>query len=389
MSLPDFYFPSFSFSPSTKKMTIIGAGEYGVRLLGGMFVGGKLPEVALDSYVDPSPNMEVIEKAPLGSFIQPYRRNHLQFFRVGLLPLYSDIETWKEQIKTPENRIVDLALPESVVPKVFEEVVHTGIKEVILPKPVTFNLKAFQRIKSLATEKQIKVAVASNWFYSTISKEGKKQLDRLKKQYPIKRATVHYCKQRKKTPKTPPAHLELPHVLQILSSTGIMDFTKNNNPVVTKASQEAVAVSFNPDGIEGGVDVLAHVGKRCDTETGRMRRLEVFLDDGDPEPDVIVDYDSRFDKKGKLIRGGEVLVDVGRGKAREQRIISTKTVYIEDMVEMYRSILRAFKNSYAEYVRNPSVLTLERYEPLLKTISHIHGLWKDKMGENSALKTSS
>jgi hypothetical protein len=164
---------------------------------------------------------------------------------------------------------------------------------------------------------------------------------------------------------------ELPHAVQILSSTGLIE-PERDKPTVTEASQHRADFSYHPHAVNEQVAVHCYTDYKSDTPTGRTRKLEVYLADGDSEPDIVANYDVKFDASGKLAIPGSVTVDVPGTRLTQ--------AFPEDTITLtYQKILNAFKKPYEQAQKDPSILTLENYKPIAQQVATIHHQWTTLM----------
>ena len=106
---------------------------------------------------------------------------------------------------------------------------RAGVKNVILPKPVTTSRELFERLTEEVTERGVNAAVASQWHYSDLPRIIRREIKRAGRttrwafgRYPT--AIESSWTSRKENgvaiSATPPLS-ELPHAIQLLESIGL------------------------------------------------------------------------------------------------------------------------------------------------------------------------
>jgi len=375
---------------NTLQVTLVGAGRYGQGLIGPKYSQGKFnPDAQLCSIVDTrsfNNNTRIKNTEFCPDIAEDLNKGYclLHFFK------YNNAKDWRKGLaRIPnENDVVEIALKPEIVPKVFKEFVQTGVTKFILPKPVTTNLEELNQMEQLTEQYKLQTAVTSNWHYSDITKFTKaiidkiigksideqdnccEELKQINKTYSIESAELNYVKNRGDISDTTPAKCELSYALQILSSVGLVDMA-NDVPVVTQATPSSVTVQYNNDNVEKPIKVHTDIKLRANTQTGRERLLKIYLNDGDPEPDIIADYDVCLDKKNEKF--GSVKVDIGQGK---DRVAWEKTIKEDNLEIMYKKIFKTFKQPRTNSKTSNTVLTLHDYSFVAKQISNIQNEWE-------------
>ncbi len=352
---------------------LIGAGRYGNGLVGRKYAQGKIEGAELSAVVDP--NIDQIAQSS----------NYV----LGKASAYDSFEKIPESAIT-EDTVAEFAVHPKIIPDLFQQVLGRNVKNVILPKPVTSDKNLFNNMLSEAEANKTKTAVASNWFYSSITSMTKTILDAVKSQgtgkaesqdvaelasqlpqgLEIEEVRLEYSKQSEVLTIPPPSQ-ELPHALQIIHSTGLTDFDRTIlvlNP--KRQSESCVNVRYgNIKGVKNGIQINSDLNKGDRTDEKRERYLRVYLNDDDPEADIVADYNAEFDSEGNCTRLPSVSLDINKGGEH----LEAKIEIDEDNLEsMYEKIFRYFKTG-----DDTDVLTLEKFQPVQEQIAVIQNIWSD------------
>ena len=349
---------------------LIGAGRYGNGLVGSKYAKGNYFGTKIDSIVDP----EIKNIA------------HQENYNLKGAKEFDSFDKIPDE-NIDGNTIVEMAVVPEIIPEIFERITKRGVKKVILPKPVTHDFASFQKMKKISDEKGIKSVVASNWHYSDITKltreilfkvvggtpDGKTakkhnfDLDKIEGKFEIENVEIEYSKKHEVLTIDPPAQ-EMPHALQILYSAGIFDFGDEKYYLdPEKQTKSAVHVEFKKvPGIKHGITINSDLQKGDKTDLRRERLLKIYLNDDDPEADIIADYDAQFEK-GVCTKPANITVDI----TKDNKTTKLKTEILEDNMDvMYESMF--------DYLRgeNNNALTIDDYEPIALKISQIQTDWE-------------
>ncbi|MBR1977419.1 hypothetical protein IKA15_03985 [bacterium] len=352
------------------KVILIGAGRYGNGLVGSKYAKGDYFGTKIDSVVDP----EIKNISGQENYNLLGAKEYDSFDKIP-----------DENID--ENTVVEMAVVPEIIPEIFNRITNRGIKKVILPKPVTHDFASFIKMKKISDEKGIKSVVASNWHYSDITKltrevlfkviggkiEGntaKKynfDIDSIKDKFEVENVEIEYSKKHEVLTIDPPAQ-EMPHALQILYSVGITDFGDEKYYLdPNKQSESAVHVEFKKvPGIKHGITINSDLQKGDKTDLRRERLLKIYLNDDDPEADIIADYDAQFEK-GVCTKPASITVDI----TKDNKTTKLKTEITEDNMDaMYKSMF--------DYLRGEenNALEIDDYEPIALKISQIQTDWE-------------
>lgn len=355
------------------KHTIIGAGDYGAGLVTNLHLNGHLPSVSLDSYVDINPNMEELQTRPVWQSpgIEILIKGVSQRSAAQKIPLYQQLDDWLRTRKDQQlsQYVVDLALTADYAPKVLQDYLEVGVKNFVLPKPFTFNSQIAQEALNSLQRQKAKTAVASNWFYSDITQKTKQLLDTLTKQYSVDRVELDYsCKGQDIRS---PVHDELPHAIQILASTGLINPEKSE-PTVTLAETCRISTQYQSLFNNAPIQVNSFLDQAYNTTSKRKRELRIYLNDGDAEPDVIVNYDVLFNRSGQLQKPGSIAIDLPDRKENEFFPENT-------MAKMYNVIFNAMQKKPADFEKDKTILRLQSYLPIIKQLEKIEKQWSSKV----------
>ncbi len=351
---------------------LIGAGRYGNNLIGQKYSKGEYYGAKLGVVVDP--NIDNIKQQ--------------QNYNLKNAKTYKDIKDVKKC--DCEGALCEVALVPKLVYDVYQKVIQKGIKKIILPKPVTSDFDTFEKMENLAKEHNAKAVVASNWHYSDITNftkailktlKGEKvktapkeieselsHLDDFNYDFTVEKAKIEYSKKNEVLTIDPPSQ-EMPHALQIVHSTGLMDLDDAEILMDSKKqSKSAVNVTLiDKKSVKDDIEINSDLQKGDKTDLKRERVLKIYLDDDDKDADIICDYDAQFENS-ICTKTPSIEVDITKNGIRR----AFKKEIIEDnMDKMYENMFDYFNK------KSSDALTLEDYEPIARKISQIQALWED------------
>lgn len=349
-------------------VVLIGAGRYGNNLIGSKYAKGEYYGAKIDSVVDPKIR-EISKK---------------DGFNFSNADLYEDIGYFPKE-KVNQNTVAEVAVIPTLIPQVLLGTLSKGIKKVILPKPVAQDFSHFKLIEKFFSKNNAKAYVASNWHYSDITKllgglvakargedvekstqeKFSKEINSIKDTFEVEKVEIEYSKKHEVLTIDPPSQ-ELPHALQIIQSSKLMNLDDANIKMSSKRqSESAVNVSLFSNDVKGGIRINSDLQKGDKTNKNRERLVKIYLNDDDPEADIIADYDAVFEN-GECKKKASVEVDIQKG---ENTTKWKKEIDEDNMDKMYESMFDAFRG-----VENDA-LTLEEYEPVARKIGEIQKLW--------------
>ena len=163
-------------------VTLVGYGRYGRLHIG--------PKYATNSTLW---NMAAIVD-PLLTRPQ-YRVSRLGLTRPDV-PIFATFDDWRHEYfsklddAAKAKHVVEIALRPDVVYDQTVLYMRAGIKNVILPKPVTVNHEQFDQLSEEVTKHGVKAAVASQWHYSDLPHLIRREIKRLAGQPHVRLADV-------------------------------------------------------------------------------------------------------------------------------------------------------------------------------------------------------
>lgn len=364
------------------KVILIGAGRYGNGLVGSKYGKGNYFGTKIDSVVDPKIN-KITKQA---NYNLTGAKEYDSFDKIP-------------DANIDDDTVVEIAIVPEIIPEVFRRITNKGVKKVILPKPVTYDFVSFNKMKNESDEKGIKSVVASNWHYSDITKLTKEilskvkggnplgttakkhnfELDKINGKFEVENVEIEYSKKNEVLTIDPPSQ-EMPHALQILYSTGITDFGDEEYRLdPEKQSKSAVNVKFDKvPNIKNGITINSDLQKGDKTNLKRERLLKIYLNDDDPEPDIIADYDAQFEN-GVCVKPASITVDI----TKDNKTTKLKTEILEDNMDvMYKSMFDYLKGE------NNDALTIDDYEPIAMKISQIQTDWEKALKLKESLNSN-
>ena len=351
-------------------VVLVGAGRYGNGLVGRKYKEREF-DANLVGVVDPK-----IDELKLSDT-----------YKLGDTPTYRSVDEVPADVM--KTSITEIALIPQLIPALFQNLADKGSKKIILPKPVTPNTKEYSKMLSTLNQQGMEAVVASNWYYSQITElarnffakiqgltipnpdlleQYREEMDSFDDTFEIQKVEVEYNKQNEVLTIDPPSQ-ELPHALQIVYSTGLTDFVgtqmhaKPDEQTSSRVSLDLTDVRDVAEGISINSDL--QMGDRLDKK--RERLLKVYLNDDDPDPDIIVDYDAQFAPDGTCQKLPEIICDVKKGGKRT----AWSLPIVEDNLNvMYDRMLGFFDG------KKKDALTLQAYKPVADTIGKAQDLWE-------------
>ncbi len=352
-------------------VVLVGAGRYGNGLVGRKYKEREF-DANLVGVVDPKIDELILSDS----------------YKLGDTPRYKTVDEVPSDVM--KSSITEIALIPQLIPTLFQNLADKGSKKIILPKPVTPNTKEYSKMLSTLNEQGMEAVVASNWYYSQITELAKnffakiqgftipnpalleqyrQEMDSFDDTFEIQKVEVEYNKQNEVLTIDPPSQ-ELPHALQIVYSTGLTDFVGTHmhaNPdeqTESRVSIDLTNIHDVADGITINSDL--QMGDRLDKK--RERLLKIYLNDDDPEPDIIVDYDAQFAPDGTCQKFPEIICDI----KKDGRRTAWRLPIVEDNLNvMYERMLGFFDG------KKKDALTLQEYKPVADTIGKAQDLWED------------
>lgn len=376
----------FEQHPNAFKVTLVGYGRYG-RLIGNKYAGldnnAKLWN--LDAIVDPL-------------LAEPQEHRDARD-RCGGTELFDSFESWYSRYWSTleaddKTRVVlDIAVKPDIVMPVVVRYIHRcskDLKWVILPKPVTKTLQQLDYLIHLFREHQVRTAVASQWAYSP----SPRQMAPFFQSKEVRFVEMEFSKENGQTYLTPPALLEVPHCIQLLHSTGCVDFHDTNpserspSHCTVEGSDWGVVVKYK---LRNGVEVSITsdldfcptlekrlLGNNSSRSDHQERTIKVM--DGNKKLLIEADLWVHFDKTGnRVLRAGELKTDC-----------NSSTIVEDQLKHMLNSIYNTFAAQASEdsaledYEMDPSSYTLSNYRLIGKEVMGIEKEWEKRLNPASS-----
>lgn len=367
-------------------VVLIGAGRYGNNLIGSKYSRGDYYNAKLDCVVDPKIK-EICQKDE---------------FNLHGADLYENVYEIPQE-KINDKTVAELAIVPTLIPQVLARTLSQGIKKIILPKPVAQDWAHFKLIKGFINKNNAQAYVASNWHYSDITKllkgliakargqeiepeikeKFQNEIGTIQDKFEIEKVEIEYSKKHEVLTIDPPSQ-ELPHALQIVQSSGLMNLEDAAIKMCNiNQSKSAVNVSLYSKDVKKGIHINSDLQKGIHTDKRRERIVKIYLNDDDKEADIIADYDAFFEN-GVCKKPASISVDILKGNVLTKW---KKEIHEDNMDKMYQSMFEAFEG------KENDALTLEKYEPIAKVIGQVQKIWsymkKDKVykfsGNNACL----
>jgi hypothetical protein len=141
--------------------------------------------------------------------------------------------------------------------------IDAGVKQLILPKPVVTNQAQLHALIDRVAHESVKAAVASQWWYSDVPHIIRRELERAsadQRAGRVQRVEIEFSKENGLAYATAPPLLELPHVVQLLSSIGVIDVAHDTPEVA--GTRTLVTLTYRPQHIIDGVYVWVSIDYR-------------------------------------------------------------------------------------------------------------------------------
>lgn len=365
--------------------TIVGYGRYGNKYIG--------PKYAKNSYsweavavVDPEITKFKFEESVLGQ-----NRPDTELFK--------SFKEWYENyfVKLNDNeksrQVVEIALKPELVYSQALLYIKAGVKNIILPKPVVVNQEELCQLTELVHKHQVKAAVSSQWYYCQLPKFIKREIKRIAPNFynhngipSIHKIEVDYSKENGFAYQTKPPLLELPHALQLVSSIGLADLSQDIPEV--NGTDTAVNIVYRSEAIREGIHIHTNIDmkpleylKNQYSWDIQERSLKIYLDENSVHPELEVDFWVKFDSSGELaIRPGKLRI-LDSEIADKPEVL--ELTFLEDqLLRMNQVIYKSFTQNTAEFNKDETVLTLEKYGSIGRQIMEILRLWETVKNNN-------
>ena len=350
--------------------TLVGFGRYGG------YIGPKYAKEdcqwSIKAVVDPAVAFKDFEKSVLGR-LKPNTK------------LFKDCKEWDEKYfkkltnTKKEQAVVELALPADLILEQASLYIKAGVKNLILPKPVVDNQQSLSKLLKLVEQHNVKAAVASQWYYSSLPKIIARDIKRLTQQpsgknSKLDKIVINFSKENGKEIASAPL-CELPHAIQILESMGVLKEAVRDK---VKGDEYSVIVSYQSPKVRNGIHAIAEMDyQRTQAQKNlypqwdyQERTLKVFTEKDSVRPIIEVDFWIKFS------RSGESVTHLGKYTTYEtDGSVLSHGIGEDLLMNMQTTIFEAFKDSYEVFLKNPLVMPLNRYQKVGLELLKINDLW--------------
>ncbi len=213
------------------EITIIGSGHYAIDLISKEYTR----------------NNNCVIKAVIAN---SYDKNKVENSPLKNVPFFKDLTEWKTKFgKADSNDLFDLCVHENSVLDIVKELVKTGAKNIILPKPLPLAKKSIDQLLTIQKEKNTNMFVASQWHYCDILDKTRLILNKLKKDNKLKKVTVDFSQtfSEEHLRKYSVVTALLPHMIQVLSKIGLDEFKITRNIEVNNSSSTNLEIKYKID----------------------------------------------------------------------------------------------------------------------------------------------
>jgi hypothetical protein len=196
----------------------------------------------------------------------------------------------------------------------------------------------------------------------------------------VQRVEIEFSKENGLAYATAPPLLELPHVLQLLSSSGLIDVAHDTPEVV--GTKTLVDLTYRPEHIVDGVYVRAsidyhpHTRQKCNSPKWdyQERTLKVYFESNPSIPRLMIDFWMKFTRSGDIaIRPGQLRLyepDEHSPRYLEVHVVD------DQLLTMNRMIYASFNQEFEAFQRDPRVMSLERYRAIGEHLMMIQEDWE-------------
>ncbi|HEU5100520.1 MAG TPA: cyclic nucleotide-binding domain-containing protein [Roseiflexaceae bacterium] len=355
--------------------TIVGYGRYGNNYIGPKYAKPGYPWEPV-AVVDPQLTRGKFAVSMLGRTCP----------EVVLLRSFHEWRDGYFARLAPEDRarqVLEIPLKPELLYDQVVQYIDAGVKQLILPKPVVMNQAQLRMLIERVGQERIKAAVASQWYYSDFPRIIQRELQRLAadgRAGRVRRVEIEFSKEHGLAYATPPPLLELPHVLQLLSSIGLIDVA-HDVPEVT-GTETLVALTYRPKQIVEGVYVRASTDyhppetkKRSSPNWDYQERtLSVYFEDDPSVARLAIDFWIKF------IRSGDIAIRPGQLRLydpEDERPRYLELHFVDDqLLTMNRMIYASFDQDFEAFQADTRVMSLERYRAIGEHLMAIQEAWE-------------
>lgn len=299
--------------------------------------------------------------------------------------VFACIDSWIEgywcKLSDTEKATVvaDIALKPDILCSLVTKVVircSPHLKFMVLPKPVCETRLEMDHLVQLVAKHGVKTAVASQWAYSRVP--GLIGMVCEKARSPVSSVKLDFSKENGHLYETSPPLLEIPHCIQILQSTNLIDFESSTFERRVEGSKDYAMIEYTTT---QGVNIVLQADlNRIPSDQERstknnhvrkdyqIRTLTAFDHAGINL--ISVDFWIHFDSTGtRILRHGHV-----KGSGLELALADDQLM--DMIIAIYDGFGRHFGSSMEEYERDPDVCSLTQYSVIGKEIMDIESDWK-------------
>ncbi|HEY1296158.1 MAG TPA: cyclic nucleotide-binding domain-containing protein [Chloroflexota bacterium] len=310
------------------------------------------------------------------------------------VPIYPTFDVWQDYFDTLDDdgkaeHVVEIALRPDLVYDQTLLYLRAGVRNVILPKPVATSRELLERLTEEVAKRRVKAAVASQWYYSDLPRIIRREIKRAAGRpdadladIRLDRVELEFSKENGVAISATPPLSELPHALQLLDTIGLVDLAHHEPEVSGDAI--LVDVVYRPTNITSGVHVRASLDWTPEDEVKAQypdwdvqnRSMRIYVRDGQQEPSLVVDFWVKFDRTGRFaIRPGRLIVpESDEPHARNSVVLE----FVDDqLLTMLRKIYTAFHQSFQEFQRDDTILSLDRYAHVGRQLMTIEQAWTE------------
>ena len=224
--------------------------------------------------------------------------------------------------------------------------------------------------------------MASQWCYSDVPQIIRREIQRVsadQRAGRVQRVEIEFSKEHGLAYATAPPLLELPHVLQLLDSIGLIDVAHDIPEVV--GTETLVALTYRPQHIIDGVYAQASIDYHPPARQKRSspnwdyqeRTLNVYFENNPTIPWLRMDFWMKFTRSGDIaIRPAQLRLY--EPDEQDPRYLQLNVVD-DQLLTMNRMIYASFDQDFELFQRDPRVMSLERYRSIGEHLMMIQEEW--------------
>ncbi len=258
------------------------------------------------------------------------------------VPFFDSAKSWRKKLGAPTtDDVFDMCVHQPLLLPVLKECIAIGVRNFILPKPIALSVEELRLLQKLVVRYRLKVVVASQWHYASLTKE----VSEFVRTYYKSISSVEIVFSRDMDPERKDRYNAfttfLPHMLQLGLDSGLIP--KSSTPHIDYASPEALRLRYT-DGPLVRMESDLRAAKKTEV-------VKIYLK-GHKTPTLVANFTGLAKSSGFYTS----LTTRGKRRLIKEDVLTTM---------LQKSI------SYFEGDSSPEALTLARYQPIAQALIRI------------------